>query len=1279
MSSVVFKKKTKPKRTGHSKRFNSSEYVVSVVFEQIIDEKSEIKIDELFEEIEVQLEIALNDLFDENNLKPIDQIRIALTNRLLDFEIYIPFTELRYFSIDNLSNEIIKVSSSKRDFLLNDEFTLTLMYVRMPSVDGRSLKRKLPIDFDDYVHKSTKIIPIQPGYCILRAFIIGKAYADKIDVKERRKIRENTFQIQTKLLNELIQKIEINNDDELKNPFKILPKLESLYPEYRIIGVTPPKRIIYKGKNDSEKHIYIIIRENHAHLLLSMKSFLDYSYFCKKCLKGYSKKNEHRCENVCQYCHHNEECIKEEKTRCSDCLMFFASQKCLNNHKNVTRICGRLRFCEKCKRIVVNKNHFCGKKFCRICKKMVEILNHKCFVQKHNLEKLLEDDNRPRIYLFYDFESYIYTNEDGESIHTPNLCVTQTTCDSCWDQEKGDKLNLYCAFCMGKQKVFSGVNCVNEFVNYLFKDFSNFLREKRKTMKLEKSINTLVIAHNSRSYDMQFIVKYCLENGCIPKILKKGTKILSMEIQNFKFLDSLSFIPMALKTFAKTFGLGDQFIKGDFPHLFNKPENWFYNSKWPGIENYEIDKKSNDDREKFIKWYDTKKDEIFNFQEELEKYCKQDVKILMRGVMIFRDNWIKTSNLNPFSRNISLPMAVMESFRTTYLEANTIAVIPSKGYEPFRNISYKGQSWLDYLEIQNNCKIEREYKIGPYYADGFNPKTKEVYEFFGCYFHGCMKCYPKNRCFIENKVNNKDMSTLYKLTTDKLNYYKKEELIIIDIWECDFDIMVNNSEAMKQYYANHIRELKNRRFHPPIEPRNALYGGRVNASKLYHHVEKDEKIYYYDFTSLYPYVCKSKWFPIGHPKIIRNPNISEINQFEGLIYCKILPPRDLYFPVLPIKYESSLIYPLCFECAKNKLFDCFHNEDQRALLSTWTTIDIKLALKKKYKLLEIYEVWHFNDISRGSDHKMDGIFTKFINDCVKDKVESSGYPLGIDNETKQKDYIREYKCNENIDLNPLNISINPGRRAVAKLKANSFWGKWAQNSSLIKQTLFINEPDQFFKLLSDTTIEVDDAFLISEDCIQVQYRKKKYFLEESHHSNVVIASYVTAHARCELYKLLDEIGHRVLYYDTDSVIFTAKNNEFIPKTGYFLGMLTDEVFMNDDPERYITKFISLGPKNYSIEIFSPKTKKYSYNCKVKGLSLNFETSSIVNFDKMEQLLKAFVEQNQREQVYVPQFIIKTTNQYQVKSVNFNKIYRITYNKRILKPDYTTRPFGFLSV
>ena len=77
----------------------------------------------------------------------------------------------------------------------------------------------------------------------------------------------------------------------------------------------------------------------------------------------------------------------------------------------------------------------------------------------------------------------------------------------------------------------------------------------------------------------------------------------------------MSFFPFSLRNLAKSFGLSVE--KGDFPHLFNKMINFDYIGDYPSPSFYGITDMSPEDRRRFLTWYSTKKDSLFNFQEEI--------------------------------------------------------------------------------------------------------------------------------------------------------------------------------------------------------------------------------------------------------------------------------------------------------------------------------------------------------------------------------------------------------------------------------------------------------------------------------------------------------------------------------------------------------------------------------------------------------------------------------------------------------------------------------------
>ena len=66
------------------------------------------------------------------------------------------------------------------------------------------------------------------------------------------------------------------------------------------------------------------------------------------------------------------------------------------------------------------------------------------------------------------------------------------------------------------------------------------------------------------------------------------------------------------------------------------------------------------------------------------------------------------------------------------------------------------------------------------------------------------------------------------------------------------------------------------------------------------------------------------------------------------------------------------------------------------------------------------------------------------------------------------------------------------------------------------------------------------------------------------------------------------------------------------ETGYYLGDPTDEL-EEFGSGSYIEEFVSGGPKNYAFSVFSPTTGKRTTRCIVKGITLNYDNSRIVNF------------------------------------------------------------------
>src|SRR5207249_9438986 len=125
--------------------------------------------------------------------------------------------------------------------------------------------------------------------------------------------------------------------------------------------------------------------------------------------------------------------------------------------------------------------------------------------------------------------------------------------------------------------------------------------------------------------------------------------------------------------------------------------------------------------------------------------------------------------------------------------------------------------------------------------------------------------------------------------------------------------------------------------------------------------------------------------PVGHPVKIYSPEIYNSDWF-GFVKCKVITPRRLYHPVLPVKINTGetekLLFTLCKICPTHKQKDCDHDDEQRSLTGTWTTVDINKALGKGYKIEKIYEVHHF-------EKKSSELFKGYVRDFMKIKLETS--------------------------------------------------------------------------------------------------------------------------------------------------------------------------------------------------------------------------------------------------------------------------------------------------
>ena len=219
--------------------------------------------------------------------------------------------------------------------------------------------------------------------------------------------------------------------------------------------------------------------------------------------------------------------------------------------------------------------------------------------------------------------------------------------------------------------------------------------------------------------------------------------------------------------------------------------------------------------------------------------------------------------------------------------------------------------------------------------------------------------------------------------------------------------------------------------------------------------------------------------------------------------------------------------------------ECKHTDDERSFIGTWTTDEVNKAIKKGYKVIRTYEVLQF-------DNSTNDLFKGYIRRFMKIKLESGKY----DFKTIKEETNFKLKIKKSLDIDVEKFEFNAGLRSISKLCLNSLWGKFGQWNNMA-QTKYVTEASEFYDILLDDKLDNKSFHFINDDMVQMTYNLKDQFVDNSKNTNVYVACFTTSHARLVLYNKLDYLKEKVLYFDTNSIIYIDDNTKNV-KTGDML-------------------------------------------------------------------------------------------------------------------------------
>ncbi|GBL99579.1 hypothetical protein AVEN_68841-1 [Araneus ventricosus] len=170
---------------------------------------------------------------------------------------------------------------------------------------------------------------------------------------------------------------------------------------------------------------------------------------------------------------------------------------------------------------------------------------------------------------------------------------------------------------------------------------------------------------------------------------------------------------------------------------------------------------------------------------------------------------------------VKIASACMAAFRAKHLVQDTIAMVPIHGYINRTKFSHKAICWLNNIAFKENVVIQ--HALNQDGEKSFNGLSR------GWVLCGDKYCLLVSYCFDGDALNpllGLPMNALFEKIKAKSAKLQKAGYILDEKWEHEFRREIELVAHLQKFVQSH--DLKER-----LNPKDAFYGGRTNAVKLY--------------------------------------------------------------------------------------------------------------------------------------------------------------------------------------------------------------------------------------------------------------------------------------------------------------------------------------------------------------------------------------------------------------------------------------------------------------